>query len=404
MLHDLVIVGAGPVGATLALALADSDLDVVTLDARPAGSIVRSDRSLALSHGTRLVFERLGVWNEVTATPGAVTPITDIDISQRGGFGRARLHARDHGVDALGYVVSYRALQHALDSALGRAGMSIEHGVDVTRVSATTESAHVVGERSGAAVDGAHVWRPLPMVVARSWTTVAPPTTTESRWWRGSGRLGRTVDSAFDALQTRSGGTPARRGSHGLRGRPLRRCEHWSRCQNEGFWKPSPSVHPAPGHGLVLPISAPSRWRLNSRPASPASAPFSWVTQHRRCIPSPVKASISAFATHMNWRKSCLRPRPTANILVRLNFSRRIHGAVRPIVGPASHSRTVCSGFLERTLRCCAGRAGWRLLFSTRCRRSSECSRARCCMACIENLIDIKRTDERADYRAANWV
>jgi hypothetical protein len=25
-------------------------------------------------------------------------------------------------------------------------------------------------------------------------------------------------------------------------------------------------------------------------------------------------------------------------------------------------------------------------------------------MACIENLIDIKRTDERADYRAANWV
>ena len=153
MLHDLVIVGAGPVGATLALALSDSDLDVVALDARPAGSIARSDRSLALSHGTRLVFERLGVWSEVTATPGAVTPITAIDISQRGGFGRARLHARDQGVDALGYVVSYRALQHALDSALARAGMSIEHGVDVTRVSATAESAHVVGERNGAAVE-----------------------------------------------------------------------------------------------------------------------------------------------------------------------------------------------------------------------------------------------------------
>src|SRR5205807_2378834 len=92
MLHDLVIVGAGPVGATLALALFDSDLDVVALDARPAGIIARSDRSLALSHGTRLVFERLGVWSEVTATAGAVTSITAIDISQRGGFGRARLH------------------------------------------------------------------------------------------------------------------------------------------------------------------------------------------------------------------------------------------------------------------------------------------------------------------------
>src|ERR1700682_331927 len=153
MLHDLVIVGAGPVGAPLALALFDSDLEVVALDARPAGIIARSDRSLALSHGTRLVFERLGVWSEVTATPGAVTAITAIDISQRGGFGRARLHARDHGVDALGYVVSYRALQHALDSALGRAGISVEHSVGVTRVSATAESAHVVGERNGATVD-----------------------------------------------------------------------------------------------------------------------------------------------------------------------------------------------------------------------------------------------------------
>src|ERR1700682_233768 len=148
MLHYLFIVGAGPVSATLALALFDSDLDLVTLDARPAGSIARSDRSLALSHGARLIFERLDVWSEVAATPGAVTPITAIDISQRAGFGRARLHARDHGVDALGYVVSYRALQHALDAALGRAGMSVEHGVAVTRVSATAESAHVVGDRN----------------------------------------------------------------------------------------------------------------------------------------------------------------------------------------------------------------------------------------------------------------
>src|SRR5664279_3733856 len=76
MLHDLVIVGAGPVGATLALALSESDLDVIALDARPAGTIARSDRSLALSHGARLIFERLDVWKGVAATPGAITPIT----------------------------------------------------------------------------------------------------------------------------------------------------------------------------------------------------------------------------------------------------------------------------------------------------------------------------------------
>ncbi|MDQ6916960.1 MAG: FAD-dependent monooxygenase [Pseudomonadota bacterium] len=154
MLHDLVIVGAGPVGATLALALRESDLDVVTLDARPAGTIARSDRSLALSHGARLIFERLGVWKAVTATRGAVTPITAIDISQRGGFGRARLRAADEGVDALGYVVSYRALQHALDAALTAGEMRVEHGAEVKRVSAAAGRgcADVAGERDGAAV------------------------------------------------------------------------------------------------------------------------------------------------------------------------------------------------------------------------------------------------------------
>src|SRR2546423_4881894 len=92
MLHDLVIVGAGPVGATLALALFDSDLDVVALDARPAGRIARSDRSLALSHGTRLVFERLGVWSGVTATAGAGTPPPAPDNLQRGGGWGGRPH------------------------------------------------------------------------------------------------------------------------------------------------------------------------------------------------------------------------------------------------------------------------------------------------------------------------
>jgi 2-octaprenyl-6-methoxyphenol hydroxylase len=155
VVHDLVIVGAGPVGATLALALREGDLDIVALDARLAGTIARSDRSLALSHGSRLIFERVGVWQAVTATPGAVTEITSIDISQRGGFGHAVLRARDQGVDALGYVVSYRALQHALDAALSQAGIAVEHDVAVTRVNALPGAgcAEALGERGGATVE-----------------------------------------------------------------------------------------------------------------------------------------------------------------------------------------------------------------------------------------------------------
>src|SRR5271165_3649336 len=148
MLHDLVIVGAGPVGATLALALADGDLDVVALDARASGSPGRGDRSLALSHGSRLILERVGVWSAVAAGRDAVTPITAIDISQRGGFGRMRLDAADQQLPALGYVVSYRALQAALDAALVRAGIEVRYGAAVDEFRATPAYAVVIATGS----------------------------------------------------------------------------------------------------------------------------------------------------------------------------------------------------------------------------------------------------------------
>jgi 2-octaprenyl-6-methoxyphenol hydroxylase len=150
MLHDLIIVGAGPVGATLALALCDGDLDVVVLDARASGAPGRGDRSLALSHGARLILDRVGVWSAVAAGPGAVTPITCIDISQRGGFGRMRLDAVEQELPALGYVVSYRALQAALDGALARTGIDVRYGAAVDEIRATPAYAMVAAMQGSA--------------------------------------------------------------------------------------------------------------------------------------------------------------------------------------------------------------------------------------------------------------
>jgi len=137
MQHDVAIVGAGPVGGTLALALADADLDVIAFDARAAGTALRGDRSLALSHGARLIFERLGVWPRLAAIAGAVTPITTIDISQAGGFGVTRLDASEQGLPALGYVVSYVALQSAIDAALVATRTVMRFGAPVAQVGGT---------------------------------------------------------------------------------------------------------------------------------------------------------------------------------------------------------------------------------------------------------------------------
>ncbi|MCC7327047.1 MAG: FAD-dependent monooxygenase [Burkholderiales bacterium] len=142
-MHDVVIVGTGPVGGTLALAIADADLDVVALDARAPGTTLRRDRSLALSHGARLIFERLGVWSRLASTEGGVTPIAAIDISQTGGFGMARLTASEQELPALGYVASYVALQNAIDAELARTLTQLRYGAAAASVGGTPAYAAV---------------------------------------------------------------------------------------------------------------------------------------------------------------------------------------------------------------------------------------------------------------------
>ena len=58
--QDLLIVGAGPVGLALALALKDAGLTITLADSRDRGAARQDPRMLALAHGTRLTLERLG--------------------------------------------------------------------------------------------------------------------------------------------------------------------------------------------------------------------------------------------------------------------------------------------------------------------------------------------------------
>lgn len=148
--HDLLIVGAGPVGLALALALADSGLDVVLADARPRAAAASDPRTLALAHGTRLSLEQLGVWPALE-----VTAIETIHISQQGGFGRTLLEAREQGLPALGYVASAGGLAGALRAAVDAAGIRVLDDTEVLerRPAAGTvrvrfDSSAAAGERS----------------------------------------------------------------------------------------------------------------------------------------------------------------------------------------------------------------------------------------------------------------
>ncbi len=145
--RDLLIVGGGPVGASLALALAGSGLDIALLEARANVAASRDDRSLAISYGTRLILERLGIWDAV----GAPTPINTIHVSQRGGYGRSLLAAEEIGVPALGYVLRYASLQQALGLALTRApGVTLVPGAQVGQMAHEADAVSIQYRREGA--------------------------------------------------------------------------------------------------------------------------------------------------------------------------------------------------------------------------------------------------------------
>src|SRR5687767_3635805 len=127
---DCVIVGGGPVGAAAALELARADLHVMLIEAREGAAGSSETRPLALSYGSRLILERLGVWDALQE----VTPIERIHISQRGRFGRTVLTAADAGFPALGYVLDYRTLVSALHSAVAARGLPTLRGGRVTSI------------------------------------------------------------------------------------------------------------------------------------------------------------------------------------------------------------------------------------------------------------------------------
>ena len=157
---DIVIVGGGPVGAAVAIALVGSGLAVAVIEARPDAGSSTDTRTLAMSYGSRLILERLGIWPQIEPA----TPIESIHVSQRGGFGRTLLSAQEAHLPALGYVVRYAGLQRAFGKALASEHITLLAGAEVTDTQSTAdgvaieyrrhESVHSIAARLLIVADG----------------------------------------------------------------------------------------------------------------------------------------------------------------------------------------------------------------------------------------------------------
>lgn len=116
--YDLVIVGGGMVGISLALLLAQQQPDwkVLLLEAQAYDSSGKhspsfDSRSTALSWSSRKIFQAAGLWSALEAHTSA---INNIHVSDRGHIGLTRISANEAGVEALGYVIENRWIGAAL--------------------------------------------------------------------------------------------------------------------------------------------------------------------------------------------------------------------------------------------------------------------------------------------------
>ncbi len=115
---DIIIIGGGLAGASLACALKDTPLKIAVVEAFALNTDSQpsyDDRTVALSYGSRCIFDAMGLWSSLAPYAEA---INTIHISDRGHFGVTRLSKEQEGVEALGYVLENRSIGQQLYAAM----------------------------------------------------------------------------------------------------------------------------------------------------------------------------------------------------------------------------------------------------------------------------------------------
>lgn len=155
MQQEVIIVGGGMVGLSLALMLAKANIAVKLLEAiqypnyddanlAPYHSSFDA-RNSALSRRSVQIYQELGLWE---ALQEHAVPILEVHITEQGSFGKARLQAEQEKVESFGQVIENAWLGRVLLTQV-RAEPLIEliDGVKVTSLTQDTDLAYLEAQR-----------------------------------------------------------------------------------------------------------------------------------------------------------------------------------------------------------------------------------------------------------------
>ncbi len=111
--YDVIIVGGGIVGGSIASLFANAGLEIALLEAAKVAKDHR-ERPIVLSHSSQAVLENgVQVWDQLD---DLVEPIRFIHVSDQGNFGVTKISASEEGVPYLGYVLSAATLERAIQA------------------------------------------------------------------------------------------------------------------------------------------------------------------------------------------------------------------------------------------------------------------------------------------------
>ena len=125
--YDVVIVGGGLIGMALAAGLAKSPLSILLLEQNTVAAIAANIldlRTTGLARSSATIFQQMGLWEKIEPL---VTAIEKLDISEQGGYGSARIDAREFEMAPVGYMAPNLDLIKVLsDHVQGLQNVSIQ--------------------------------------------------------------------------------------------------------------------------------------------------------------------------------------------------------------------------------------------------------------------------------------
>ena len=143
--QDVVIIGAGPAGLSLACALADAEFSVTVLERQPRAALADpapDGRDIALTHRSAGILQALGLWQRFPA--GDVAPIREARVLNGESPRFLRFDTQGSGHSALGYLVSNHVVRKAaFEAAAARGSVTLLDGVRVEDVNAACSAGEV---------------------------------------------------------------------------------------------------------------------------------------------------------------------------------------------------------------------------------------------------------------------